>query len=155
MIRMEGERNSEAQWFKKVLVAFTFVDNEVEKVIALLEHDLYDALVMYGEEAADKKEKELPESMMARVMGVLKKVYELVRKLMAYIENIVLQLHSMVNRKCNHYKLLFKGLDYSAILDLLGRALRAVYVIDCIVANNPSIAPHWEAYKKLVKLGKN
>jgi len=88
-------------------------------------------------------------------MGIYKKVYELVRKLMAYIENIVLQLHSMVNRKCNHYKLLFRGVDFGSVFDLLGKALRAIYVIDCIVQNNGNIGAHWEAYKKLVKLAKN
>lgn len=93
--------------------------------------------------------------MTARVMGVYKKIYELVRKLMAYIENIVLQLHSMVNRKCNHYKLLFKGVDFSSAFDLLGKALRAIYVIDCIVQNNGNIGAHWDAYKKLVKLARN
>jgi hypothetical protein len=62
---------------------------------------------------------------------------------MAYIENIVQQLHSMVNKKCTHYKALFRGVDYGAILDVLGRALRSVYVIDCIVQNNGSIGTHW------------
>ena len=74
---------------------------------------------------------------------------------MAYIEYIILQLHSTINKKSNYYKPLFKGLDYSAIIDLLGKTLRSVYVIDCIVQNNVSIANHWEAYKKLVKLAKN
>jgi hypothetical protein len=38
---------------------------------------------------------------------------------------------------------------------MLGRALRSVYVIDCIVQNNGNITAHWENYKKLVKLAKN
>lgn len=49
MINMEGEKSTETQWIKKILVSFTFVDNEVQKVIEVLEHDLYDSLVMYGE----------------------------------------------------------------------------------------------------------
>lgn len=81
--------------------------------------------------------------MTARVLGVYKKVYELVKKLMAYIENLILQLHCLVNKKCGYFKQLFKGLDYSSVFDLLGRALRAVYVIDCIVQNNVNISNHW------------
>lgn len=155
MIRTEGEKSGEAQWAKKVLVALTFVDNELQKVIELLEHDLYDSLVMYGEEAGSKAAGEAPEMMTARVMGVYKKCYELVKKIMAYIENLILQLHCMVNKKSPHYKPLFRGLDYSAVFDLVGKALAAVYIIDSIVQNNGNILAHWEAYKKLLKLAKN
>lgn len=88
-------------------------------------------------------------------MGVFKKIYELVRKLMAYIEHIVLQLHSMINKKIPPYKSIMRYVDFNSMTDLLGRALRAVYVIDCIVANNGVIGTHWDAYKKLVKLARN
>jgi hypothetical protein len=33
MISMDSEKTKETQWLKKVLVSFTFVDNEVQKVI--------------------------------------------------------------------------------------------------------------------------
>lgn len=36
MLIMDKEKTPEAQSVKKVLVALTFVDNEIEKVIALL-----------------------------------------------------------------------------------------------------------------------
>jgi hypothetical protein len=62
---------------------------------------------------------------------------------MAYIEHIVLQLHSMVNKKCSHWKPLFRNVDFSAVIDLIGKTLRAVYVIDCIVNNNGVIGTHW------------
>lgn len=110
---------------------------------------------MYGEEASSKTEAESPEAMTARTMGVYKKVYELVRKLMAFIENMVLQLHSMINKKCPQWKALFRYADFTTFFDLIGRALRAVYVIDCIVTNNGFIGAHWDAYKKLVRLAKN
>ena len=93
--------------------------------------------------------------MTARIMGVYKKIYELVRKLMAYIENIVVQLHCMINRKCGVWKQLFRYADFGTFIDLIGRALRAVYVIDCIVSNNGFITAHWEAYKKMIRLAKN
>ena len=88
-------------------------------------------------------------------MGVYKKIYDLVRKLMAYIENMVLQLHSMINKKNPQFKQLFKYSDFTSYFDLLGRGLRAVYVIDCIVSNNGYIGTHWDVYKKLVRLAKN
>jgi len=81
--------------------------------------------------------------MTARVMGVYKKIYDLVKKIMAYIENLVMQLHSMINRKCQFFKPIFRSLDFSSVFNLLGRALRAVYVIDCIVQNNGNIQAHW------------
>lgn len=155
MVSLEADRSTETQWVKKMLVAFTFVDNEVQKVIEILEHDLYDSLVMYGEEAAGKPVGESPEFMTSRVMGIYKKIYELVKKLMAYIENLILQLHCMVNKKSGYYKALFRGLDFSAVLDLIGKALAAVYIIDAIVQNNQNITAHWEGYKKLIKLAKN
>lgn len=35
--------------YKKLLVIFTFIDNEVEKIISLLQLNLYDNMLMYGE----------------------------------------------------------------------------------------------------------
>ena len=81
--------------------------------------------------------------MTARVMGVYKKIYELVKKLMAYIEHIILQLHSMINKKSNYWKPLFRNVDFSSIIYLIGKGLRAVYVIDCIVGNNGNIGAQW------------
>lgn len=74
---------------------------------------------------------------------------------MAYIENLILQLHCMINKKSGYYKQLFRGLDYSSVFDLIGKALCAVYIIDSIVQNNGNISAHWDAYKKLIKLAKN
>lgn len=138
-----------------MLISFTFVDNEIQKVIEILEHDLYDSLLMYGEEASAKTQSESPEIMTARVMGIYKKFYELVKKIMAFIENLILQLHSMINKKSGYYKQLFKGLDFAPVFDLIGKALSAVYIIDSIVQNNGNILAHWDAYKKLIKLAKN
>ena len=61
----------------------------------------------------------------------------------------------MINKKSNFWKPLFRNVDFSSIFDLIGKALRAVYVIDSIVANNGSIGSHWDAYKKLIKLARN
>lgn len=49
----------------------------------------------------------------------------------------------MINKKQTLYKTHFKGLNLDFALNIIGRALRAIYVIDCIVMNNPLIEEHW------------
>ena len=46
---------------------------------------------------------------------------------------MVQQLHCMINKKCTVWKQLFRHADMTSFIDLIGKALRAVYVIDCIV----------------------
>lgn len=53
------------------------------------------------------------------------------------------------------FKSYFKNVNYDPIFDLIGKALRSIYVIDCIVQNNALIDEHWEKYIKLIKLAKN
>jgi hypothetical protein len=77
--------------------------------------------------------------MTAKMLVVYKKVYDLVKKIMAYIENLILQLHSIINRKSTLYKSHFRSVNYAPIIDLIGKALRSIYVIDCIVQNNGNI----------------
>ena len=38
MVKLTNDKSNEANWVKKVLVAFTFIDNEIEKVISILEN---------------------------------------------------------------------------------------------------------------------
>ena len=82
---------------------------------------------------------ESPEIMTAKMLAVYRKIYDLVKKIMAYIENLILQLHSIINKKCAVFKTHFKTVNYDPILDLIGKALRSIYVIDCIVQNNALI----------------
>lgn len=77
--------------------------------------------------------------MTAKMLVVYKKVYDLVKKIMAYIENLILQLHSIINKKSTLYKSHFRNVNYTPIIDLIGKALRSIYVIDCIVQNNGNI----------------
>lgn len=93
--------------------------------------------------------------MTAKMLAVYRKIYDLVKKLMAYIENLILQLHSIVNRKSTVFKTHFKSINYDPMFDLIGRALRSIYVIDCIVQNNALIDEHWERYMKMLKLARN
>lgn len=92
--------------------------------------------------------------MIARFFPTLRKIFDLVRKLMSYVENLVIQLHSIINRKQPFFKTLFKGMNFDFVLNTLGRALRSIYIIDAIVTNNPTICEHWEQYKRLLKLAK-
>ena len=93
--------------------------------------------------------------MTAKMLAIYRKVYDLVKKLMAYIQNLILQLHSIINKKSAVFKSYFKNVNYDPIFDLIGKALRSIYVIDCIVQNNALIDQHWEKYIKLIKLAKN
>ena len=52
---------------------------------------------------------------------------------MSYVENLVVQLHSIINRKQPFYKTYFKGINFDFAVNILGRALRAIYVIDSII----------------------
>lgn len=58
---------------------------------------------------------------------------------MSYIENLVVQLHSIINKKQPLFKTYFKGINFDFAVNILGRALRAIYIIDSIVINNPSL----------------
>jgi hypothetical protein len=77
--------------------------------------------------------------MTSKMLIIYKKVYDLVKKLMAYIENLILQLHSIINKKSTYYKTHFKSINLDPIIDLIGKCLRSIYIIDCIVQNNINI----------------
>jgi hypothetical protein len=81
--------------------------------------------------------------MTAKMLTIYKKIYDLVKKLMAFIENLILQLHSIINKKSTTFKSHFKSVNFDPVIDLLGKALRAIYVIDSIVQNNINIDEHW------------
>ena len=52
IIDVEDKRNSNN--FVKTMTVFTYLDNEVNKVIEILQLNLYDSLLMYGEQAHSK-----------------------------------------------------------------------------------------------------
>ncbi len=99
---------------------------------------------MYGEQSQTKAERESPEIMTARMFPAYRKIFDLVRKLMSYVENLVVQLHSILNRKQPNFKSFFKGINFDFVINILGRALRSIYTIDAIVMNNPCIEKDWE-----------
>jgi hypothetical protein len=56
---------------------------------------------------------------------------------MSYVEHCILQLHCIMNKKDANFKTLFRNnLAMHLPVKLIGRALRIIYVIDCIVNNN-------------------
>lgn len=77
--------------------------------------------------------------MTARIFPAYRKIFDLVKKLMSYIENLVVQMHSIINRKQPNFKTFFKGMNFDFVVHILGRALRAIYIIDSIVQNNVNI----------------
>ena len=67
------------------------------------------------------------------MLSVYKQIYDLVRKLMSYVEHTIVQVHCMFNRKEAQYKQLFKNMNLYMPLDIIGKALRLIYLVDCIV----------------------
>ena len=77
--------------------------------------------------------------MTARIFPAYRKIFDLVRKLMSYIENLVVQLHAIMNKKQPNFKTFFKGMNFDYVVHILGRALRSIYIIDAIVQYNQNI----------------
>lgn len=69
----------------KTLTVFTYLDNEVNKVIDILQLNWYSTLLMYGDQSTEKPEPEAPEIMTAKMFPAYRKIFDLVRKLMSYI----------------------------------------------------------------------
>lgn len=88
------------------------------------------------------------------MMSVYKQIYDLVRKLMSYVEHTIVQVHCIFNRKEPQYKQLFKNMNLYMPLEIAGKALRLIYLVDCIVNNNSSILEHWNLYKRLVVMAR-
>ena len=117
---------------------FTFLDNEVSKIKEQLESGPLDSLLLYGERGKDvvlaEGEAELQ---IGRSLGLFKQIYNLIRKLMSYVEHCILQLHCIMNKKEANFKLLFKNnASMHLLVKLIGRALKLIYVIDCLVNSN-------------------
>ena len=77
------------------------------------------------------------ELQIGRSLGLFKQIYNLIRKLMSYVEHCILQLHCIMNKKEANFKLLFKNnASMHLLVKLIGRALKLIYVIDCLVNSN-------------------
>lgn len=84
------------------------------------------------------------------MITTFKKVYDIIRKIMSYVEHTMVQLHCIFNKKEQLYKV-FKNIGLWMPVWIMGKALRMIYLIDCVVNNNPYLLDHWNQYKKLVK----
>jgi WASH complex subunit 7 len=89
------------------------------------------------------------------MMSVYKQIYDLVRKLMSYVEHTIVQVHCMFNRKEAHFKQLFKNMNLYMPLEIMGKALRLIYLVDTIVNNSSYIKDHWNLYKRLVVMARS
>lgn len=124
--------------FERTALLFTFLDNEVSKIKEQLESGPLDSLLLYGERAKDVQLAEgEAELQIGRSLGLFKQIYNLIRKLMSYVEHSILQLHCIMNKKDPNYKPLFRtNASMHLLVKLIGRALKLIYVIDCLVKNN-------------------
>ena len=145
------------QMFERTALLFTYLENEVAKIKEMLESGPLDSLLLYGERAKDVKLVEgEAELQIGRSLGLFRKLYNLVRKLMSYVEHCILQLHCMINKKESNYKVLFRtNLAMHLPVKLIGRALRLIYIIDCLVNNNEYLLEHWRMFKTLIKVMKS
>lgn len=111
---------------------------------------------MYGERADNVELTEgEAELQTARMMSVYKQIYDLIRKLMSYVEHTIVQVHCIFNRKEPLFKQLFKSLNLYMPLEIIGKALRLIHLIDTIVNTNNCILEHWNLYKKLVVMARS
>lgn len=66
-----------------------------------------------------------------------------------------MQTHCIFNKKEPQYKLLFKNVSPYMPIEIIGRSLRLIYLLDRAVTSNPYILEHWNLYKKLVRMVKS
>ncbi len=131
---------------------FTFFETEVSKIIEVLESTVYDNLVVYGIKPEGGTES--PEIMIARVFDLFRKTYDMIKKLMSLFEGLILQLHSIINRKNPNYKSILKMIEFDQTFHLIGEILRAICTVDRIVIYNENISIHLAAFKKLLTISK-
>ena len=104
---------------------------------------------MYGE-FVDNAEF-IGELEISKLMDLLKQTYELLKRLIGVIFNLVNQLHWIYNKADLLYKSLIKNNYLFYPLELLGKALTIPLKLDAIIKDNEDLTKHWNAYKKMLK----
>ena len=104
---------------------------------------------MYGE-FADNDEF-IGELEISKLMELLKETYELLKRLIGVIFNLINQLNGIYNKNDLLYKSLIKNNHLFYPLELLGKALAIPLKLDAIIKDNENLTKHWNAYKKMLK----
>lgn len=119
------------QIFERTAILFSYLEMEVNKIKENLESSLLESLVMYGERAPNVELAEgEAELQTGRMMAVYKRLYDSIRKLMTYVEHTIVQTHCIFNKKEPQYKLLFRNVSPHMPIEIIGRSLRLIYLID-------------------------
>lgn len=88
----------------------------------------------------------------SRMLGIYKQIYELIKRLMSIIFNLLNQLAAVFNKEDKLFKTTFKHVSIYSALDSLGRALSLIHTIDCLVKENENLRNHWNFFKRMLKI---
>lgn len=118
---------------------------------------------MYGEtgslEEEQKSSKHPPmgqnELLLSRTLGILKDIYELIKRLVILLHNLINQLHWIHNKLDPMYKRFFKEIQFNSAFDTLGKGINILMTLDYIVKENEDLKNHWSQYKKMLKIIKS
>lgn len=105
---------------------------------------------MYGEVPETKKP--ISEIQISKALDILKQIYELMKKLITIIFNLINQIHWIYNKHDLLYKSLIKGQLLFKPLDSIGKGLCLVLTLDKLVKENEELRNDWNNYKKMLKI---
>jgi len=95
------------------------------------------------------------ELQISRMFGVFKEAYELIKRLVILIHNLINQLHWTHNKLDPLYKKFFKENPLTSVLDTLGKGVSIVLTMDALIKENEDMTAHWNLYKKMLKIIKS
>lgn len=95
------------------------------------------------------------ELQISRIVGVLKEIYELIKKLVILLHNLINQLHWINNKLDPLYKHFFKENPFNCALETLGKGISLILKLDALVKENEDLTNHWNLYKKMLKIIKS
>ena len=73
------------------------------------------------------------EIMIAKMLGMFKSIYDIMKKIINYVTHLVNQLNLLYNKNNPIFKQTFKQFNLFFPLDTIGRALSMIYVLDQVV----------------------
>ena len=117
--------NSKNKNINKICVTFVYLDLEIQKIKEIFQDKLYNVIMLYGERPEfDGEEMILKDGQaeveLSRIFETFKMQYDLIKRLMAIIFNIINQLNAIYNKKDTTFYKIFKNLDLFFALDSIG-----------------------------------
>ena len=92
------------------------------------------------------------ELQISRMVGVFKEIYELIKRLVILLHNLINQLHWINNKLDPLYKKFFKENPFNSALDTLGKGISVILTLDALIKENEDLTTHWNLYKRMLKL---